>query len=105
MSTSVDSISRAVRPCEYLYIGVAMGKEERFDLPEYNGGLLNLTATSGLLSLEWARDIAREPATVPVLTAGALVSSDSELPPDHLVRRANYYENTEASARSASAFS
>ncbi|CAL5219805.1 g1712 [Coccomyxa viridis] len=61
-----------------------MGKEERFDLPEYNGGSLNLTATSGLLSLDWARDVAREPATVPVLTAGALVSSESELPPDHL---------------------
>ena len=65
-----------------------MGKEERFDLPEYNGGALNLTATSGLLSLIWARDLAREPATVPVLTARALVSSDSELPPDHLVREA-----------------
>ena len=62
-----------------------MGKEERFDLPEFNGGALNLTATSGLLSLEWARDIVQEPATVPVLTAGALVSSESELPPDHLV--------------------
>ena len=63
-----------------------MGKEERFDLPEYNGGSLNLTATSGLLSFDWARDVARESGTVPVLTAGALVSSDSELPPDHLVR-------------------
>ena len=62
-----------------------MGKEERFDLPEFNGGPLNLTATSGLLSLEWAREIVQEPATVPVLTAGALVSSESELPPDHLV--------------------
>ena len=62
-----------------------MGKEERFDLPEFNGGSLNLTATSGLLSLDWARDIVQEPPTVPVLTAGALVSSESELPPDHLV--------------------
>ena len=62
-----------------------MGKEERFDLPEFDGGPLNLEATSGLLSLDWARDIVQEPATVPVLTAGALVSSESELPPDHLV--------------------
>ena len=63
-----------------------MSKEQRFDLPEYNGGALDLTASSGLLSLDWARDIAHESGTVPVLTAGALVSSDSELPPDHLVR-------------------
>ena len=69
-----------------------MSKEERFDLPEYNGSALNLTASSGLLSLGWARDIAHEPATVPVLTAGALVSSDSELPPDHLVSTCIYVE-------------
>ena len=79
-----------------------MGKEERFDLPEYNGGSLNLTATSGLLSLDWARDVAREPATVPVLTAGALVSSESELPPDHLVRHTKQHKITGLSMRFAS---
>ena len=74
-----------------------MGKEERFDLPEYNNGPLNLTATSGLLSLDWARDVAREPGTIPVLTAGALVSSESELPPDHLVRHAIYSRRSKLS--------
>ena len=69
-----------------------MSKDERFDLPDYNGGALDLTASSGLLSLDWARDIAHEPGTVPVLTAGALVSSDSELPPDHLVRTSSIHQ-------------
>ena len=68
-----------------------MSKEERFDLAEYKGDALNLTASSGLLSLDWARDIAHEIGTVPVLTAGALVSSDSELPPDHLVRTSSLF--------------
>ena len=64
-----------------------MGKdEERFDLPEYGrGAALNMQATTGLLSLDWSRELAGSAGTVPVLTAGALVSSDSELPPDHMV--------------------
>jgi hypothetical protein len=63
-----------------------MGKqEERFDLPVINGGALDMQASTGLLSLDWSRKLVQSPGTVPVLTAGALVSSDSELPPDHLV--------------------
>ena len=64
-----------------------MGREEeRFDLPEYGrGAALNMQATTGLLSLDWSRELAGSAGTVPVLTAGALVSSDSELPPDHMV--------------------
>ena len=67
-----------------------MGAEaKRFDLPESNGGPLDMQASTGLLSLEWSRELVQSPGTVPVLTAGALVSSDSELPPDHLVTHAN----------------
>lgn len=63
-----------------------MGKDERFDLPDFNGGPLDLHATTGLLSLDWSKELVRAPGTMPVLTAGALVGGDSELPPDHLVR-------------------
>jgi hypothetical protein len=64
-----------------------MGKDaERFDLPELFGAALDMHATAGLLSLDWAKELVCTAGTVPVLTAGALVSSNSTLPPDHLVR-------------------
>lgn len=63
-----------------------MGKDERFDLPEYSGPL-DLKATTGLLSLDWCMNLVNTPDTVPVLTAGALVGGEAELPPDHLVRK------------------
>ncbi|KAK9909722.1 hypothetical protein WJX75_006596 [Coccomyxa subellipsoidea] len=43
-----------------------------------------MDATTGLLSLDWSKELVNTPGTIPVLTAGALVGGDSELPPDHL---------------------
>ncbi len=62
-----------------------MGKDERFDLPVLDNNTFDMNATTGLLSLDWSKDLVDTPGTVPVLTAGALVGGDSELPPDHLV--------------------
>ena len=78
-----------LQPARYKVVQVLrarMGAEaKRFDLPESAGGPLDMQASTGLLSLAWSRELVQSPGTVPVLTAGALVSSDSELPPDHLV--------------------
>ena len=56
-------------------------------LPDYGDDALDLSsATDGLLAVDWVRDLLSDPHVKPVLTAGALVSKESELPPDHMVR-------------------
>ena len=57
-----------------------------FSLPEYASGALDMSATDGLLSVDWVKELVQTPYVRPVLTAGALVSKESELPPDHMVR-------------------
>ena len=56
------------------------------NLPDYDDGALDLSATDGLLAVDWVKDLLGNPHVKPVLTAGALVSKESELPPDHMVR-------------------
>jgi len=58
---------------------------EPFSLPE-ECGALDMSSVDGLLGVDWVRQLVETPSVRPVLTAGALVSKESELPPDHMVR-------------------
>lgn len=44
-----------------------------------------LNSKTGLQSVEWLDDFRADPANEPVLTAGAMLSNNAKLPPDHIV--------------------
>ena len=58
-------------------------------LPSYHSTELNdrdaLNSKSGLQTVEWLPAFRSDPANEPVLTAGAMLSNNAQLPPDHIV--------------------
>ncbi len=58
-------------------------------LPSYHSSELAdrdaLNSKSGLQSVDWLDDFRADPANEPVLTAGAMLSNNAKLPPDHIV--------------------
>lgn len=58
-------------------------------LPSYHSGELAdrdaLNSQTGLQSLAWLDKFRADPANEPVLTAGAVLSNNAKLPPDHMV--------------------
>lgn len=58
-------------------------------LPSYHSGELAdrdaLNSKTGLKSVEWLNEFRADPSNEPVLTAGAMLSNNAKLPPDHMV--------------------
>lgn len=58
-------------------------------LPSYHSGELAdrdaLNSKTGLQSVEWLNEFRADPSNEPVLTAGAMLSNNAKLPPDHMV--------------------
>lgn len=58
-------------------------------LPSYHSGDLAdrdaLNSKTGLQSVEWLDAFRADPANEAVLTAGAMLSDNAKLPPDHMV--------------------
>ena len=58
-------------------------------LPSYHSGDLAdrdaLNSKTGLQSVEWLESYRADPANEAVLTAGAMLSNNAKLPPDHIV--------------------
>ncbi len=58
-------------------------------LPSYHSSELAdrdaLNSKTGLRSVDWLDDFRADPANEPVLTAGAMLSNNAKLPPDHIV--------------------
>ena len=59
-------------------------------LPSYHSRELAdrdaLNSKTGLQSVDWLEAYISEPANEPVLTCGAMLSNNAQLPPDHIVR-------------------
>lgn len=58
-------------------------------LPSYHSTELAdrdvLNSKTGLQTVEWLPAFRNNPANEPVLTAGAMLSNNAQLPPDHIV--------------------
>ena len=63
-------------------------------LPSYHSSELAdrdaLNSKTGLPSVDWLDDFRADPANEPVLTAGAMLSNNAKLPPDHIVCICNF---------------
>ena len=63
-------------------------------LPSYHSSELAdrdaLNSKTGLQSVDWLDAFRADPANEPVLTAGAMLSNNAKLPPDHIVCMCNF---------------
>lgn len=82
---SVGKIGRQLQRRSYMKSQAALIES----LPSYHSGDLAerdaLNSKTGLQSVEWLESYRADPANEAVLTAGAMLSNNAKLPPDHIV--------------------